>query len=38
MKNYTLKDFITDIKYFGGIGLFLILGWFSYSGIYYLLH
>lgn len=29
-KNYTKEDFKTDFKYFGGIILFIFLGWASF--------
>lgn len=30
MKKYNFKDLKTDLKYFGGIILFIFLGWASF--------
>lgn len=35
-KEYTFKDFLTDLKFFGGIILFLFGSWFSYCVLYYI--
>lgn len=37
IKEYTLKDMITDIKYFGGITMFISIAYVGYIILYNIL-
>lgn len=37
MKEYTIKDFMIDIKYFGSIILFMSIAYIFYIVLYYII-
>lgn len=36
MKEYTFKDFLLDLQFFGGAFLFVFISWLSYCILYYI--